>query len=240
MYINSELPTKSFRVINEEGKKLVLIVGYDHKTGEKNENINEFDELEKIAKSIYPDCKVQYKWCTEDCISLDKIPYIGEFSRFMPDVYIATGFKKWGITTSNIAASIITDSILEKENEFKNIFKATRVEPVKNIKEVENMLKDVTKSLVIEKLKIPKDKISSINKEDAKLIEIGGKKVGVYKDKDGKLYGINPICSHLGCEVQFNKNDKTWDCPCHGSRFDINGKSLYSPSIKDLEKIELE
>ncbi len=75
----------------------------------------------KIAKSVYPDCKITYRWSTEDCITLDKIPYIGEFSKFMPNVYVATGYNKWGITTSNIAANIIKDKILKKDNKYENL-----------------------------------------------------------------------------------------------------------------------
>lgn len=240
MYINSEVPTKSFRNIKDGDKRLVLIAGSDHKTGSKIDLSNAYKELEETAKQLYPDCKVKYKWHTEDCITLDKIPYIGEFSKFMPNVYVATGYKKWGITTSNIAANIIRDKILNKDNEYEEIFKATRMEPIKNIKEVENILKETTNSLLINKMKIPNDKISNINKEDAKIIEVDGRKVGIYKDEHGELYAVKPICSHLGCELSWNNIAKTWDCPCHGSRFDYKGKSLYSPSIKDLDSWKIE
>lgn len=240
MYINSESPTKSIRNIKDGNKRLLLIAGSDHKTGAKINLLNAYKDLEKIAKGIYPDCRVKYKWHTEDCITLDKIPYIGEFSKFMPNVYVATGYKKWGITTSNIASNIIKDKILNKSNKYEEIFKAIRMEPIKNIKEVENMLKETTNSLVINKMKIPKDKISNINKEDARIIEIDGKKVGVYKDKQGELYAVKPVCSHLGCELSFNNLAKTWDCPCHGSRFDYKGNSIYSPSIKNLESWKIE
>ena len=240
MYINSELPTKSIRSIKDGNKRLLLIAGSDHKTGAKIDLSNAYKDLEKIARNMYPDCTVKYKWHTEDCITLDKIPYIGEFSKFMPNVYVATGYKKWGITTSNIAANIIKDKVLNKDNKYEQIFKATRMEPIKNIKEVENMLKEIANSLVINKIKIPNDKISNINKEDAKIIEIDEKKVGVYKDKQGELYAVKPICSHLGCELKFNNLAKTWDCPCHGSRFDYKGNSIYSPSIRSLENWEIE
>lgn len=239
MYINSEVPTRSFRNIKDGDKRLVLIAGSDHKTGEKINLSNAYADLEKTAKQLYPDCKVKYKWHTEDCITLDKIPYIGDFSKFMQNVYVATGYKKWGITTSNIAANIIKDKILNKNNEYEEIFKATRMEPIKNIKEVQNMLKETTNSLVIKKFKIPNEKISDINKEDAKIIEIDGIKIGIYKDKKGELYAVKPVCSHLGCELSFNNLAKTWDCPCHGSRFDYMGKSIDSPSINDLESWKL-
>ena len=239
IYISSDNPKISIRTIDVNKKnKMIVIVGNDHKTGE-SKNGDNYKELEKIAKSVYPDYKIMYRWSTEDCITLDKIPYIGEFSKFMPNVYVATGYNKWGITTSNIAANIIKDKILKKDNKYENLFKATRMEPIKNIKEVENILKETASSLILKKMTIPYNKINDINKEEGKIVEIEGKKVGIYKDEKGNLHAVNPICSHLGCEVIWNSSDKTWDCPCHGSRFDYSGKSIYSPSIKDIENLKI-
>ncbi|MCL2382916.1 MAG: Rieske 2Fe-2S domain-containing protein [Oscillospiraceae bacterium] len=101
------------------------------------------------------------------------------------------------------------------------------------------MLKQTTKSLIIDKLKLPKETISELKNGEGKIIELEGKKVGVYKKGD-ELFTINPVCSHLGCELAFNNLDKTWDCPCHGSRFTYTGKSINAPSIKDLDIITLE
>lgn len=235
MYINSELPTKSFRTIKDGDKRLLAIVGQDYKTGSEIDYANIEVQLEKIAKDMYPNCKIKYRWSAEDCISLDKIPYIGEFSKFMPNVFVATGFKKWGMTTSLVAANIICDKILEIKNEYEDIFKATRTEPIKNIKEVENMLKQTTKSLIIDKLEIPKEKLEEIKNGEGKIIVVDGKKVGIYVDEHGKVFKVNPVCSHLGCELIWNSLEKTWDCPCHGSRFDVSGKSLEVPSVDDLK-----
>ncbi len=240
MYINCEKPTLSFRTAGEDENRLLLIAGSDHKTGEKKDLSNSYQDLIKVAKQIDSSCKVKYQWCTEDCISLDKIPYIGEFSHLMPNVYVATGYKKWGITTSNVAANIIVDKILGKENPYEEVFTSTRLEPIKNHQEMGNLLKEVTKSLIIEKFKISEETIKKIPKENAKIIEMDGKKVGIYKDKTGNLFAIKPVCSHLGCELSWNNLEKTWDCPCHGSRFSYTGKSIYDPSIKDLEQIKLE
>lgn len=240
MYINSEKPTFSFRTAGEGENKLLIIAGMDHKTGEEKDLSKSYDELIKVAKQINPSCKVKYKWCTEDCISLDKIPYIGEFSNLMPNVYVGTGYKKWGITSSNVAASIIVDKILGKENPYEEVFSSTRLKPIKNHQEMGNLLKEVVKSLVVEKFKIPEETLKSIHREDGKIVEVDGKKLGIYKDKEGILYAIKPVCSHLGCELSWNNLEKTWDCPCHGSRFTYEGKSIYDPSIHDLEKVEIE
>lgn len=154
----------------------------------------------------------------------------------MPNVYVATGFKKWGMTTSNIAANIIVDKILGKRNEYEDIFKATRLEPIQNSKEFGNIIKQSINSLVIEKMEIPKETLVQIQNEQGALIEIGNKKVGVYKDKQGEVFQVKPVCTHLGCELSWNNLDQTWDCPCHGSRYDYKGNLIYGPSVKNLEK----
>lgn len=240
MYINSEMPTKSFRTIKDGDKRLLAIVGFDYKTGSDIDYKNINEELEKIAKDMYPNCTIKYRWSAQDCISLDKIPYIGEFSKFMPNVYVGSGYKKWGITLSNVAANIICDKIQNRENKYENIFKATRVEPIKNMQEVENMLKQTTKSLVLEKFKISKSDLGDIGSGEGKIINVNGEKVGVYKDENGKIYGVKPVCSHLGCELSWNSLERTWDCPCHGSRFDYFGNSIEVPSINNLEKVDID
>ncbi len=240
MYINSELPTMSFRMTKDGDKYLLIVAGLDHKTGEKDDMSDKYNKLLEIAKQIYPDSKIKYKWCTEDCISLDKIPYIGEFSSLMPNVYVGTGYKKWGMTTSNIAANIIVDKILGKVNADEEVFTATRLKPIKNYQEMGNMIKEVVKSLVIEKFKVPEATIKEIKVGDARVVEVDGKKIGIFKESEGKLYAVKLVCTHLGCELTWNNLEKTWDCPCHGSRFDYTGKSIYAPSIYELEKVEIE
>ncbi|MBO5479203.1 MAG: FAD-dependent oxidoreductase [Clostridia bacterium] len=241
MYINTKSPICSLRTVPyKEDKRLVLMGGSEHKTGVKEDLSDCYLNLENRAKELFPDANVLYRWNTEDCISLDKIPYIGEFSQMMPHMYIATGFKKWGMTTSNIAANIITDMIMGKENPYAETFKSTRFNPVKNGTEFVDMLKQTTTSLVLDKFKIPKDTLGSINKDEGKIVEVENTKLGIYRDTEGKYFCLKPICSHLGCELSWNNLDKTWDCPCHGSRFSYTGKSLYDPSIKDIELINID
>lgn len=217
-----------------DNEYVLIVVGADHKTGEKTDLSNSYKKLENIAKQIYPQGKVENYWNTEDCITLDKIPYIGKYSSMWENAYVATGFNKWGITTSNIAANIITDMIIGRKNRYEDIFVSTRVEPVKNRQEVGNMIKETVSSLVLKKFELPESEQASLKNEEGKIIEIEGEKVGAYKDKEGKIYTIVPKCAHLGCELSWNNLDKTWDCPCHGSRYDYTGKMLYGPTVKDL------
>ena len=242
MYISSEEPTISFRTAKYGDKRLLIVAGGNHKTGYSpdSEEFYGYKFLENEVKKLYSDYKILYKWNTRDCITLDKVPYIGEFSFFMPNMYVATGFNKWGMTTSNVAANIITDSILGKENHYAKIYDSTRLEPVKNKDELKNMAGQVFKSFITNRLQIPKESIEAIKENNGGIIKIDGESVGIYKNKEGKIFAVDPTCTHLGCLLTWNNVDKTWDCPCHGSRFNYEGKNIYEPAFKDLKIYDIE
>ncbi len=200
MYVSVEVPTISFRDYEENGENYILVVGNGHKTGEKTEE-NGFEVLENFAKTYFPDKEIVYRWNAEDTIGLDKIPYIGEYSEVRENMYVATGFKKWGMTSSNVAANLITDKIMGRKSQYEEIFNSTRLEAIKNHEEMKNMLKEVGESVIMPRL----------------------------KGEKGKKY-----CAHLGCEVTWNDVTKTWDCPCHGSRYEPDGKLVEGPSVHDL------
>ena len=238
MYINIDVPTYSFKTAIYNGKRILLVGGFNHKTGAKIDLSNSYNLLEQKAKELYPDSKVLYKWNTHDSVSLDKIPYIGDFSHLYPNVYVATGFKKWGMTTSNVAANIITDKILNKGNQYAEIYDSKRLRPIKNRKELGNIIKETSHSLIFNKFDLPAATPKDIETGEGKIINDKGKKVGIYKDENGKEFKIIPKCMHLGCELSWNNLDKTWDCPCHGSRYTFEGTLIYGPSKKDLKKFE--
>lgn len=154
MYVSVEVPRVSFRSVTNNGENYIFIVGNGNKTGDEANNTG-FEFLEKFAQkyfNINAD-DIMYRWNAEDTITLDKIPYIGNYSEVRKNMYVATGYNKWGMTSSNIAANIITDKILQNENKYENIFDSTRFEPMKNREEVENMLKEVGKSIIMPRLR---------------------------------------------------------------------------------------
>ena len=153
----------------------------------------------------------------------------------MENMYVGTGFKKWGMTLSNIAGKIVSDKIMGKENKYETIFNSTRIKPIKNRWEVKNMVEETVKSIVLNKFKIEPEDLKQIENDNGAIIEINGENIGIYKDPQGKIYAVKPNCTHLGCLLTWNNLDKTWDCPCHGSRFDYMGRNIYEPAIKDLE-----
>ncbi len=238
MYINCDVPTFSFRTAIYEGKNILLVGGMNHKTGAKIDLSNSYNILEKKALELYPDSKVLYKWNTHDSVSLDKIPYIGDFSSFYPNVFVATGFKKWGMTTSNVSANLITDKIIKKENPYEELYNPKRLRPIKNRKELRNMIKESSYSLLFNKIDLPAATPKDVEPGDGKIVNDNGKKIGLYKDKTGKEFKVIPKCRHLGCELSWNNLDETWDCPCHGSRYTYDGKLIYGPSKKNLKNLK--
>jgi glycine/D-amino acid oxidase-like deaminating enzyme/nitrite reductase/ring-hydroxylating ferredoxin subunit len=241
MFIQSCEPIISFRTAKYNEKELLIVAGSGHKTGQPNSKIEDnFINLENYIKKYYPNSKVMFKWSTEDCITLDKIPYIGKFSNLLPNMYVATGFKKWGMSTSHVAGKIITDLILNNKNKYADIYKATRLNPIKNIKELGNMIKESTNSLVLNKLKPINTEFKDIKLGEGGIVEIDGEKVGIYKRQDGEIFAVKPYCGHLGCLISWNNLEKTWDCPCHGSRYDYMGNIITEPTVKGLSRYEFE
>ena len=239
MYITASSPTYSFRTANYNGKKILLLGGLDHKTGFPVSPAQSYEALENYAKSLYPNCEILFRWDTNDCITLDKIPYIGLFSNVIDNLYVGTGFNKWGMTSSNVAANIVCDQILGKENKYSYVFNSNRVNPIKNHTEMKNMIVESTESLFIKKIKDSSISFDNIESDSGGIIEINKQKVGIYKHPSGELYAVKPICTHLGCLLSWNDTDKTWDCPCHGSRFDYKGNNIHDPAFLNLESYDL-
>lgn len=185
MYVDENQEGMSFRGHDD----LLLVGGGDHRTGKNSEC---YGKLRKFIKKYYPNSSEKYWWATQDCMTLDNIPYIGHYSRSTPDLYVSAGFNKWGMTSSMVSAMILTDMILGKDNEYKEIFSPNRsiLKPqlFNNLGEtIINFIKPTTKR-----------------------------------------------CPHLGCSLKWNKSEHTWDCPCHGSRFDENGHLIDNPAIKGI------
>ncbi|MBO3333347.1 FAD-dependent oxidoreductase [Clostridium perfringens] len=229
MYIDLNKEGYSFRTYNN----LLLLGGISHRTGE-NEEGGSYDELRKVAKKLYPKAKEKYYWSAQDCMTIDGIPYIGRYSSETPNIYIATGFNKWGMTSSMVSAMIISDMILEKENDFSEIFSPRRFDLSLSINNIANDLIETAKNFIAQKVSIPSSEIEHIKNGHGGIIEYNGEKVGVYKNKEGKEFFVSTKCTHLGCQLSWNADELTWDCPCHGSRFDYKGRLIGSPATKDL------
>jgi len=171
-------------------------------------------------------------------MTYDKIPYIGKYSDNIENIYVATGFNKWGITHSAAAATIIRNKILKIQDDFSEIYNPSRITPLLSSKEFFTNSKDIASGFIKRVTPVSED-IFNIKPSVGKIVNYDGKRVGVYKSESGDYFCINPVCTHLKCALSFNEAEKTWDCPCHGSRFDIRGKILEGPAVHSLHKIKI-
>lgn len=194
MYIGIDPDGLSFRQMGER----LLLGGSSCRTGD-NKNGGAYDFLVSEAKKHFPDCKIEARWAAQDCMPHDGIPFIGRYSIFTPHLYVVSGFQKWGMTSSMVAAIILRDELCGAESPYAKLFSPQRMNFRAGIL---NFLTDVGVSVT------------------GLLKGILGKKVR--------------RCPHMGCELVWNPDEKSWDCPCHGSRFDADGTLLDNPAKMDV------
>jgi len=174
-----------------------------------------------------------YRWSTQDYTTLDKVPYAGRLTSKTPNIFVATGFGKWGMTNSTVSAMIIRDLITKGENPWAEVYNPSRFVPNPSITSFISINADVAAKYVSGKLKpLPSD--IDIQKGEAREVEIEGDRIGIYRDETGRIHTVDTTCTHMGCELKWNDAERTWDCPCHGSRFTYEGKIVEGPAINEL------
>lgn len=233
MLINAEDPTRSLRYQMDGEKQLVLVGGENHKVAHGEDFEVHYDNLEKFARGTFTVEDIPYRWSLQDYITVDTIPYVGKLMSSKENIYVATGFRKWGMTNGTAAARMLVDEILGVDNPWKEAFDPTRKFTAKAYGKLFTENFDVAKELIIGKLKSGEKDIN-LEKGEGKVVELDGHKYGAYRDDDGKLHIVNITCTHVGCELKWNDAEKSWDCPCHGSRFTYDGEILDGPATHRL------
>ena len=230
MYYSVDKGGLSFRSFRD----LLLVSGESHRTGEVP-NYDIYERLFERVEKYYPDAVVCCRSSAQDTMSPDNLPYAGVYSKSKPDWYVLTGFSKWGMTNSMLCAKLVSDLIFGNKNELEPVlspsrFNSSTVIPVMN--EVCHAVKGLSKTAFY----IPRDFVKDIERGDAKVVLYSGKRCGVYRSEKDELFAVSVRCPHLGCTLEFNKTEKTWECPCHGSRFSYKGELLASPSQSSLKR----
>lgn len=214
-------------------ENLLLFGGSPHRTG-KNHNGGCYDRLRDAAEKYYPDSKELFYWSAQDCMTLDNVPYIGQYSASTPDLYVATGFKKWGMTSSMASALMLSDMILGKSNENAEVFSPQRFHLTASAGNLAKEGAEAVTGLVSERLANADIPAEEIKNGHGGIVDYQGEKIGVYKNGEGETFFVPTKCSHLGCQLQWNPDELTWDCPCHGSRFDYKGNLIGGPAMYGL------
>lgn len=211
---------------------LLLAGGGAHRTGE-NPAGGIYEALRRSAALLFPNAAEAARWSAQDCVTLDGMPYIGQFSTATPGWYVATGFGKWGMTSSMAAAHLIRDLILGQENAWARLFSPQRFTPAASAGRLLREGLHAARGLV--RPLLPADgSAAALPPGRGGIVELGGEKAGVYRSPDGALRAVRPRCPHLGCQLAWNPDEASWDCPCHGSRFDPAGRLLTGPAQTDL------
>jgi glycine/D-amino acid oxidase-like deaminating enzyme/nitrite reductase/ring-hydroxylating ferredoxin subunit len=232
MYISIDQPTRSLR---STGDGYLIIGGEGHRVGTEEDTNRRYRALESWASEVFPGAAVAYRWSAQDYRSADRLPFIGRLSKKSARVFVATGFAKWGMTNGTAAAMIISDLIQEIENPWAATFDGTRTGLAHGLADVVSANLEVAEHFVGDRISTSgRPSPADLEPGTGAVISSGGEKVATYVDESGLLHTVSATCTHLGCLVAFNTAERSWDCPCHGSRFDVDGRVLQGPAIKEL------
>jgi glycine/D-amino acid oxidase-like deaminating enzyme/nitrite reductase/ring-hydroxylating ferredoxin subunit len=218
---------------------LLIVGGEDHKTGQQDDAEARFANLEKWTRERFPVNDVMYRWSGEVMEPVDSLAFIGRNPLDKDNVYIATGDSGNGMTHGTIAGILITDLIMGRENEWAELYDPTRT----TLRALPSFLKEnLNVAAQFADLVTPGeiDSTAELQPGTGAIIRRGPLKVAAYRDESGKVHELSAICRHLGCVVDWNSLENTWDCPCHGSRYDARGKVIQGPANSDLPELETE
>jgi glycine/D-amino acid oxidase-like deaminating enzyme/nitrite reductase/ring-hydroxylating ferredoxin subunit len=240
MFINSGVPTRSVRTIRDGERLLVQVGGEGHKPGEEENTTRRYETLEAFLAEHWPQAEpVEYRWSTQDYMSVDRVPYIGRLRRTSPHVLTATGFSKWGMTGGTLAAMLITDRILGRENPWSDLYDAKRLKPKAAFKRFVTGNASAGLRFVADRLRADDTDVASLGPGDGAIVRRGLWKRAVYRDASGSLHVLSPVCRHLYCHVVWNTAERSWDCPCHGSRYTGEGQVIEGPTVEPLKRLDL-
>lgn len=239
MYLGAGESGHSVRPYRGDVGEFLIIGGEGHKVGHDEDTRRRYEALETWARETYPVTEVAYSWSAQDYMPVDGVPYIGKLTPFSKRIYVATGFKKWGMTTGVIASMLIGDAILGRDNSWQPVFDSTRLDITRSAKALISENMDVATRFVWDRLsRLNAGPADELAQDTGGIVDLDGAATAAYRDPEGSLHAVSPTCAHLGCSLSWNTAERTWDCPCHGSRYDIDGKVIQGPSVRDLERRE--
>ena len=212
---------------------MIIIGGEDHKTAHGDDLIKHYKNLENFAKETFNVEEFLYRWSTQDYITIDNVPYVGNLTSSSENIYVATGYGEWGMTNGTAAANILRDIIVREQSPYQDVYNPSRNISGYGITNFAKENLDVAKELIKGKLKIGKHNVDLKN-DEGKIVEIDGGRYGAYRDNNGALHIVDTTCTHLGCELKWNSAERSWDCPCHGSRFTFEGDIIEGPAVTRL------
>jgi glycine/D-amino acid oxidase-like deaminating enzyme/nitrite reductase/ring-hydroxylating ferredoxin subunit len=219
------------------GRTYLIVGGEDHKVGESDDTTAPFHRLEDYVRQRFgtPVAPTDHRWSGQIVVSADGLPYIGKNS-LSSHVFVATGYGGNGVTQGTLAGMILADEVTGKKNPFAELFDATRIKPFASARAFVRENADYPRHLLADRLPQPGPAaMREIPAGEGRVLTVRGQRLAVYRNANGELSALSPACTHLGCLVHWNTTEKSWDCPCHGSRFDPHGRILNGPAVVPLQ-----
>jgi len=240
MFISAGQPTRSVRGTPYGDDALLVISGEKHKVGEESDTEQRYRLLQQWASERFAVEAFEHHWSAQDNYSVDGVPYIGRLSRTAQHLYTATGFNAWGMTGGTLAGMLLSDAILGRDNPWASLYDSNRVKPVAGAKDfIKENVKDAVHFVGDRLAKEGEDSADALAPGEAAVVQADGGPVAAYRDDDGAVHAVSAVCTHMGCLVSWNNGERSWDCPCHGSRFAVDGQVLNGPAVQPLERKDL-
>ena len=240
MYLSVDSPTRSIRPVDIEGAAGLVLEGSSHKPGQTEDTERYYTDLETWARETFEVEAVDYRWSAQDYTTVDQIPYIGRCPR-TENVYVGTGYKKWGMTGGTVAGMIIADLIDGRDNPWLGVFDATRIgtgqAAMKFVKENASVGMHFVKDRLA---RLRAGEVRELSSGTGGIVRVEGNAVGAYRDTSGNIHAVSITCTHMGCSLKWNPAETSWDCPCHGSRFTHTGDIIEGPATQPLDQIPVE
>ena len=231
-------PYHYIRIQEEDGHDMLIVGGEDHRTGQANDGEQRFQNLWSWTREHFPSAEeLVYKWSGQCFETHDGLAFIGQYSESEPNVFLITGDSGMGMTHGTIGGTIVSDLILGSENPYATVFDPSRI-ATQSIAEAVPEIVSSTVPYVDWVTGGDVSTIDEIKRGEGAILRDGASKIAVYRDEDGYVHKRSAVCTHMGCIVRFNSSEKTWDCPCHGSRFGVDGHPINTPAIMPLGPVE--
>lgn len=241
MFITASEPSRSFRVAELDGRQYIIAAGREYKPGEEAQQTDAVTDLLSFLRERFGVHKATHIWTSEDFRPMDGVPFVGPVSSSKPNLLVATGFEAWGLTMGAVAAAIIAGEITDTPHRVREFFAAERLKPLKG---GGTFLTENTKAglhMVGDRLlRRHSVRLAEIAPGEGGIVTKSGEHLAVLREPDGSLRAMSAVCTHMGCVLGWNETDRTFDCPCHGSRFDEHGEVLYGPATAPLEPRHIE
>jgi glycine/D-amino acid oxidase-like deaminating enzyme/nitrite reductase/ring-hydroxylating ferredoxin subunit len=239
MFLSTEEPAHTIRAHPVEAGEVLIVGGESHKTGQGGDTAARYRRIEAWARERFDVESVEYRWSTQDYMPADGVPFIGRLWPFSDRILTATGFKKWGLAQAAAAAELLRDLVLGQPNPAASLYDPNRLNLRAAASDLVKEGLDDGSRLVVDRIRRRSRASTGIALGEGRVVSHHGRQVAVARDEAGHLHAVSARCTHLGCIVTWNSAERSWDCPCHGSRFAVDGSVLQGPAVSPLARRQI-